>query len=69
VYARITIETASGNRIDIVETEDDAVSSWFILNSNLKEFVDRIRDMRVKKVDMQTIRILQSEGLISNTVL
>ena len=69
MYSRITIETGSGNRIDIVKSEDDAVSAWYILQENLRSLVDRVKDLRVKRIDGQTMRILQSEGLITNTGL
>jgi hypothetical protein len=62
-YARITFETPNGNRVDIVDSVAEVVSSCYIFYNDLEKFLKRVRDFGQKKIDQRMLKVLVSENL------
>jgi hypothetical protein len=62
-YSRITIETAGGNRVDIVKDVTYVVSGAYILYADLEKFVQRVREFGVKIIDVEVLKVLAAEKL------
>ena len=62
-YARITFETAGGNRVDIVKDITDVVSGSYIFYRDLQKFVDRVGELGVKVITGEVLKVLAAENL------
>lgn len=62
-YSRITIETVGGNRVDIVKNVTHVVSGAYILYADLERFVERVRELGVKVIDVEVLKVLAAEKL------
>jgi hypothetical protein len=64
VFARITIETAGGNLIDIVDDPREIVNDWALYFSELPKLIRRMQELKSDFVDSELIKILLNENLI-----
>lgn len=63
--SRVTLETVGGNRLDIVNGFEEAVSNYYVLRVDLPRLIDRAKELGVfEGVPPEVFRVLLSENLI-----